>query len=483
MKLFWADKWDKILLIFIILLGLWLRFSGFVANPSMWHDECALGWNVYHKSYAEFFGNLRFMQMAPPFFLILSKLSTKLFGFSDMTLRFVPFIASCLSILLFYFLAKRVFVSKISVVFAVFLFAVNQRLINYAFEFKPYALDVLVALFVVLAFVNFDIKKISTKTAAVWGVVSATLPFLSFPSVFVLAGVYISRVFKNFSQDFLKKVFLIIPLIFSAVFYLKYQAKAPDTMASMQEYWGAAFVTKKPEHLLILFQSAFNFYFFPSKNPLLGLFLFGWGGFLLWRGKSQFFKITITVLILVLIASGLHYYPFSNRLILFLLPFFILYIVKPLDLVGKKSILISLLSFFVVFSYLLPQFRQLPLLLGNKQFTKGEYAREMMDFMSSVILPSEKVVIARDSNIEYEYYSLFVPIKMDAVFAIEAENKKLSQEEFLNGLKRGYYWFYVPYSSPSKNDYATILNWIQQQKIVYLKGDKSGFLARVYVSP
>ena len=59
-----------ILLGFIIFLGLILRLKGLISNPSMWHDECALAWNILEKSYGELFEKLRFLQVAPPMFLV-----------------------------------------------------------------------------------------------------------------------------------------------------------------------------------------------------------------------------------------------------------------------------------------------------------------------------------------------------------------------------------------------------------------------------
>ena len=98
-----------ILLSFVVFLGFVLRLKGLTANPSMWHDECALAWNSLEKNYVELFGKLRFLQVAPPMFLIVSKLLASIFHVKnhifacDFVLRLIPFFFGSLSIVMFYF--------------------------------------------------------------------------------------------------------------------------------------------------------------------------------------------------------------------------------------------------------------------------------------------------------------------------------------------------------------------------------------------
>jgi len=155
-----------ILLCLVLTLGFILRLKGLLSNPSFWHDESALAWNVLNKSYVELFDKLRFLQIAPPFFLIITKFLVFLTDSynhvyrCDMVLRILPFIFGNLSIIMFYILCKKVYQSKWTNLAAVAFVALNPTLINYSFEFKPYSTDVFCCLLVIYIFMSIDFKII-----------------------------------------------------------------------------------------------------------------------------------------------------------------------------------------------------------------------------------------------------------------------------------------------------------------------------------
>src|SRR5574344_1953843 len=148
-------KFDKnsfilsFILFLIVVLGIFVRIKCFLVNPSLWHDECALAWNVLHKNYAQLFGQLRFSQVAPPLFLISAKglLDICKFGnnilYTDMALVSIPFLSGILSFLAFFFVSKEVLEKKTSQIGAMLLFATNYRLLMYSCQFKQYSTDVL----------------------------------------------------------------------------------------------------------------------------------------------------------------------------------------------------------------------------------------------------------------------------------------------------------------------------------------------------
>ena len=81
---------------------------------------------------------------SPPLFLWLERAVVLALGDSEYALRLVPFLASCLALVLFAGFARRV-LGPYAAALAVGLFAVSDRLLWHASEAKPYALDVLVA--------------------------------------------------------------------------------------------------------------------------------------------------------------------------------------------------------------------------------------------------------------------------------------------------------------------------------------------------
>ena len=107
----------QIALIIIFLAGVILRVKLFVCNPSLFKDEASLAINMLDtENYLDFFKPLRFLQVAPPFFMILSKFFYNLYSIngidalkSDMLLRIVPFVSGIMLIPAFGFLLKKVF--------------------------------------------------------------------------------------------------------------------------------------------------------------------------------------------------------------------------------------------------------------------------------------------------------------------------------------------------------------------------------------
>ena len=152
-------KFFHILLILIFALALFLRADMYVFNRPFWFDEAALAINVLDNSFPALFKELSYFQSAPPMFLFETKVLILLFGDSERVFRFIPFLASLLSLPLFYALSRYFLSNPFSRLFALFLFAINTNLIFYSGEFKPYALDVFALIsFLLLVFI-FKFKK------------------------------------------------------------------------------------------------------------------------------------------------------------------------------------------------------------------------------------------------------------------------------------------------------------------------------------
>lgn len=469
-----------ILLGLIFLLGVLLRLKGLLSNPSLWHDECALAWNVKYKNYGDFFGILRFMQMAPPFFMILTKLTTNIFGISDFSLRILPFLAGVASIIAFYFLAQKTLKSKAVVLWAVFFFAINQRMINYSFEFKPYSFDVLLAIICLLFFINLDLEKLkrvqensdfsapsNTKKAALYGVLLSVVPWFSFTSVFVIAGGILNILFKSFKNKnktvLFPLSFFLFPLVISGLIYLKIYLFNNYTGTHMVNYWQDSFLNFNPIFFFYMLIYNIRYFFTPMPFALFAFILFFLGIKILGKEKSVFVEIFSKSMILLILASLLHIYPFSTRLILFLLPMFLLLILKPLDLTlyAKKIKLfgVLLLMFFTFY----PQVVSINQFIHLKNISRGEHPREIMEILIKKLKSDDKIFVANFSNTEFAYYSSFHNIKNQII----QEPQKINHEEFLNSLEKNKnYWFYLTFE-----DSKVIKDWIsrnaQKIKLIY----------------
>lgn len=471
--------WYSILLYLIILLGILLRLKGLNYNPSMWHDECALGWNIKFKGYLDYFGLLRYMQMAPPLFMIMTKLTVKMLGISDYNLRLIPFLFSCMSFIAFYFLAKKTLTVKSSVFWALFLFAINEKLINFSFEFKPYSSDVFFAITCLLFFLNLNIEKLTNKKTLFYGILLAIIPWFSFTSVFVILGGFVDLIIKKgkwkkgkentvehethnklFSYSSFQLFNLYAPTIISLLVYLKIYLFANYTGTNMILYWQNKFLTLNPLTFLSLLAENLKYFFFPVKYVLFTLILLVWGGVIFYKEKLEFFSICVISFVLVLLASLLHIYPFSGRLVLFLIPIFLLFLVKPLDTISfDKKIRLFIILMLTLFTFG-PQMVKINDFIYSSDISKGENPRELMQFMVENLKPTDIIFINRDSNIEYAYYSSFYKIKNKFI----QEPQNTDKKEIFNSIKKGSYcWFYVPYG---KVRYVS--DWINKNTEVIL---------------
>lgn len=446
----------SILLGLIILLGVLLRLKGLLINPSMWHDECALGWNIKFKGYSDYFGLLRFMQMAPPFFMVMIKLFTKIFGISDMSLRILPFLIGSISIFAFYLLAGRLIKSKSVALWAVFFFAINQQLINYSYEFKPYSSDILFTIICLLFFINLNIEKLNLKKTCLYGILLSIIPWFSFASAFIILGGMINLFLKNIKSNLKKKIVLFMPLIISSLIYLKIYLINNYTKTGMVAYWHGrnAFLTVNPLFFFSTLIENIKLFFLPMPYIFLFLILFIWGVIIFCREKSAFINTSLISFLLLIIASLLHFYPFAYRLILFLVPMFLLIAIKPLDsiLFGKKIKLFAVL--ILVFFTFYPQISQINYYIKMQQIIKErEDAREMVYFMSDSLKKDDIIFVNNESDTEFNYYSSFSNIKNRVIQEPYISN----HFDTLNSLKKGRYcWFYI-----ISNNINPIFNWLE----------------------
>src|SRR5512146_485715 len=171
----------------ILALGAGARIVAYAANRSLWTDEAALAASIVPRSFGQLAAPLDFAQVAPIAFLWLEKSVVSLFGAGEWALRLVPFVAGLLSLFLFALVARRV-LDDAGALFATTLFAVAAPLIYFAAETKQYSSDMAVALALVLLTLRLRERPLDARRAAALAVAGAVAPFVSQPSLFVLAG-------------------------------------------------------------------------------------------------------------------------------------------------------------------------------------------------------------------------------------------------------------------------------------------------------
>lgn len=319
----------KPIIVIIILLGIFLRIYQYIYNRPLWTDELFLVLNIINKSLKELlFEPLLYRQVTPQFFLIIEKSAHLIFGDSEYSMRFFPLIFGVVSIFIFNEITK-IYLDKYSRTLALFLFSIIPTLIYYSSEAKQYSLEVLMTLLIVLQSIKV-LKKGFTKQSifllSVYGVIAAWSTHIF---ILVFLGIATSLILNFFREKNKRDVIKlsIVLLIWGINFLLYYKTcliKFANDSA-LYSFWGKGFInnpfSKEAYELILQAFAQMKF----SKSLLAFLF------FIIGLVYSfiKDFKNTLIIsspLISTFIASVFQVYPFTERMILFITPIFLIFI-------------------------------------------------------------------------------------------------------------------------------------------------------------
>ncbi|MBM2822875.1 MAG: hypothetical protein HW413_1621, partial [Thermoleophilia bacterium] len=129
------------------------------------------------------------VQSAPPGFLAVEKAVVVLLGDDEMALRLFPLLCGIAALVLFQRIAARL-LAPAAALFVLALFAMNEPLVYYSAEVKPYSTDVAVATLLVLLYLRFAEGDVSdVRRLGPLAIAGAATVWFSYPAVLVLAGV------------------------------------------------------------------------------------------------------------------------------------------------------------------------------------------------------------------------------------------------------------------------------------------------------
>ena len=327
----------------IIGLGIILRLVQYLYNRSLWLDEAYLAMNLIEKTFSELLQPLDYGQMAPPGFLWVTKVLINTFGDSEYVLRLFPFVAGVFSLFIFYAVARRV-LSQRGLIIALGLFAISGPLLRYSSEFKQYSSDVAIALGICLmGLIWLERESRFVFYTFFFSFIGSILIWFSHPSIFFLAGVGIILTVHFLKTKKWKQVaWLSVPAFFwlgsLAVFYYVsfLEMSKTERYSRFVSGWSPTFMPMPPlsAHDLMWYpMKFFEVLLYPGGFSLFGLaalcFVIGFMS-KFFENRHPFYILTLPVLI-ALVASGLHKYPFGGRLILFLVPIIMIFIGEGVD--------------------------------------------------------------------------------------------------------------------------------------------------------
>ena len=175
-------------LAWMLCLGIGWRVLRWSLGMPMWGDEVMLALNFLDRSWDGWLQPLDMGQVAPPLFMLLHGILMQIAGYSEWILRLPALVFGIAALLLFARFAYDV-VEQRSALCAAAVLAVAYYSVRHGSEFKPYALDLLLAVGLLFASYRFRCNPLGRWQISGLVLVIVLAPLCSFPSIFVTAGV------------------------------------------------------------------------------------------------------------------------------------------------------------------------------------------------------------------------------------------------------------------------------------------------------
>ena len=303
--------------------GVVLRCVHFLREPAVWHDEAALMLNVIGRSFGEMFGPLLHFEAAPPLFLVVERSFMYLIGDGPSSLRLFPFLCSCLSVVFFALLARKVLKPR-AAMWAVLLFACSDRLLWHCCEAKPYAVDTFVGVLIGWMFVSAWQGSFARWTFAL-AIVAPIMLWMVFPACFLFGGVLVALLPKLRQSrrpiDWIAYVMLAITVGvgFLTLYFGPIRAQR---CGPMDGCWGGLMADwSRPWHMplwsLASTLEVVRYILQPVGQLLVGVLAFG--AVAMWRsGQRDLVLVFLTPILLVFFAACIRAYPYGcSRIIVF----------------------------------------------------------------------------------------------------------------------------------------------------------------------
>ncbi len=483
------EKVFKFSIIVIFVLGVFLRLKIYLFNISFWSDESALALNIINRSFFNLLKPFDFNQCAPFLFAVFSKIFYMLFGINELVFRFIPFLASILSIPAFYFLSKKVLNKKWSILIANYLFAVNFSLIFYCQTFKQYSLEVLITIFMVLCLTKINIKTFSIKKCLMLGFAFFVMFLFSMPTPFILAAFLLYLIYKNKKESINQIFFISLPFVLCILpYYFIYLHPSKITMIN-EAYgiWQNGYLSLNSTSLMALIRNFFYFVFTPNSSQFLTMLLCFMGAVLIFKDRKKIGVLILFIIIMAFVASLFRMYPLYDRLCLYLVPFIILFAVRPLEKLSnfnnvydwKKCATATILTIVFLFCFRTNCISHLLRLQNPETFNKG-MSRQIMEIIKKDLTPSDVIISNRPTIQDMLYYLKYFKLQNEVINIGAVQNVDYEEyDKILNNLQNNKKYYFYYFDCFGKNDNLPFINaferWIKNNNVKILYEFKNGF--------
>jgi uncharacterized membrane protein len=452
----------------LVALGVVLRLRQYLANRSLWLDEAMLALNIVGRDFAGLLKPLDYDQGAPLGFLLLEKLAATLFGDGELPLRLLPLLAGCASLVLFYFVLRRI-LNPAGTLAALALFAISPTLVYYSSEAKQYSFDVFVTLVLLWLAIKFFNReghegipwpdRQDRQRKIFFGVIGALALWFSHPALFVLAAIGIVLLIRNRKNPLPALAMGGVWLVSLSLLYLV-NLRGLSANDFLLGYWRAYFMPLPPN-------------FFWLKDAFLGLFenpagLTGFapvlfvvaliGMFWLFKRGWQNILLLLLPFAFTLVASALGKYPFAGRMMLFAVPLVYIFLAAVVDWLSNLSLHPRFLS--PLFALALAGYLLYPSALDSAgKFVSPKYPehiRPAMAYLREFYKPGDVIYVYGWALPAWRYYAPrygFDPeIIVPGTASPEEPVQLLAEVDALRGNPRVWFLFTHVYESGGLND-------------------------------
>lgn len=354
----------------LLISGIILRFVIQFVFPAFNGDEISLGNNIKSSGFLELLYPLKYSQSSPPLYLWVQRAIVQAFPFSFwINVKILSFVSSVGGLVLFYvFIKRNNFKPIFLLMFIILIF--NPFIVSNSLTVKQYTIDLTGIICLLVYFQSQKFKKCNWVFFLIWSLMSNI-------GLFACCGYLIYNFFKqnsfrdfnlffNFIKNNILTIFVPFPYIIYFLWFMN-QKGATELKAYMVQYWSNTFVPLNGSifkyliytihGLWIYIFNAFEIWGFFMMLLLVPFFIF--------YKKQTLFKEEISLLFCVvlvhLLLNVFQMYPFSDRLYLYIAPFFILILGSSLIIVSdfsvarkhfqKINIVICIITLFLYFLY------------------------------------------------------------------------------------------------------------------------------------
>jgi hypothetical protein len=290
----------------------------------------------------------------------------------------------------------------------------------------------------------------------VWGLIGGLLIWFSYPSVFIIGGFVLFQsvnliLRKKYASLLIASIayfFWSVSILINYVFFIK----SGTENNSLQEFWAYHFMPLSFSWTTLRW---FARLIYQTLDTPLGLdysiiaviFFFVGVVFLFFYNKELFYLLIIPV-ILTLVASALHKYPFHKRFLLFLTPVFIIFISE-----GAVYCLKKISNYQKIFAQaLIVIFLLLPIASSFYYIFKPsklnvatrQEIRPVIKYILRHRQPGDKLIVNRLAFAQFRYYSYLYKIDTENVERAAIQwGEKLKEKGEISPTENKYPNFFV----------------------------------------